>query len=352
MTSHEAEKAPIRDRDHLLDKDGMVFKVIGDTHPNSHYLGYVKYYPDTRGDRKLFGRSYRQNSVVSKSFGILADRPECYVYSDTLGCVITGVPRADVVHHYSARETLRRLLMEPGETGAHNVGKDLITIAEHLDVRGELDLFGVTGSFLVGCENERSDIDLVCYGEKGYLAAHTMFSTSGLIRPYTGEDRTRLYLRRAKYMEGSGFDTLLKQEERKFQGLTSGSGAHINCEPLRDDMSAPSKGLRAKEIGEITLLATITDHSEGVSTPALYKISVERVLNATVDDPHSFADRVLYLRSYLGAYTGAFRSGDVVYVTGKLVHLHDDERNAFGVELTPWSVSRSYIADLSTHATF
>jgi hypothetical protein len=29
-----------------------------------------------RGDRRLFGRAYRQNTGVSKSFGILADWPE------------------------------------------------------------------------------------------------------------------------------------------------------------------------------------------------------------------------------------------------------------------------------------
>jgi predicted nucleotidyltransferase len=55
----------------------VIFKVIGDVHPGTHFLGYVKYYPDARGDRALFGRTYRQNSVVSKAFGILADRPEC-----------------------------------------------------------------------------------------------------------------------------------------------------------------------------------------------------------------------------------------------------------------------------------
>ena len=59
----------IRDRDYLLDRHGVIFKVIGDVHPDSHYLGYVKYHPDGKGDRRLFGKTYRQNSVVSKSLG-------------------------------------------------------------------------------------------------------------------------------------------------------------------------------------------------------------------------------------------------------------------------------------------
>jgi uncharacterized protein len=41
----------IRDRDYLLDRCGVIFKIIGDVHPDGHYLGYVKYHPDERGDR-------------------------------------------------------------------------------------------------------------------------------------------------------------------------------------------------------------------------------------------------------------------------------------------------------------
>jgi uncharacterized protein len=37
-------------------------------------------------------------------------------------------------------------------------------------------------------------------------------------------------------------------------------GAHINCEPLRSDEDGTFTRMYAKEIGEMTLLATITDH--------------------------------------------------------------------------------------------
>ncbi|MDT0329205.1 hypothetical protein [Nocardiopsis lambiniae] len=105
--------------------------------------------------------------------------------------------------------------------------------------------------------------------------------------------------------------------------------------------------MSAKEIGEITLLATVTDHAEGILTPALYRIRVDRVLRSTVDDPESFADRIVHLRSYLGAYTGAFRAGDPIHVVGRLVHLSQGTEDTFGVELTPWTASRSYLADLA-----
>lgn len=338
----------VRDRDYLLDRHGVIFKVIGDVHPDGHYLGYVKYYPDRKGDRRLFGQTYRQNSVVSKSFGILADRPECYVYSDVLGCVITGLPRGDIAAHYSCRQALTAIHEDPGRVKDIRAGGDLLAIIDHIISSGNAAHFGVTGSFLAGCFTPRSDIDLVCYGTAGYEATANLFQHDDLIRPYVGDDLTQLYLRRAKYMAGSDFDSLLKQESRKFQGLTPHAHVHINCEPLRPDDDRTFARMHAKEIGDMTLLATVTDHTHGLATPAIYQIDVQNILNSTIDEPGAFTRRITHLRSYLGAYTGAFRAGDNVHITGKLVHLQDGDHSAFGIELTPWSVSTSYLAGLAT----
>ena len=79
----------------------------------------------------------------------------------------------------------------------------------------------------------------------------------------------------------------------------------------------------------------------------LYQIEVRTILSATVDDPDAFVQRITQMRSYLGAYTGAFRTGDTVYVTGKLVHVQDGDYSTFGIELTPWNVSASYLANLT-----
>lgn len=307
----------------------------------------MKYHPDPAGDRRLFGTTYRQNSVVAKSFGILADRPECYLYSPLLGCVITAVPRQDVVHHYSARHALTRLRDDRHLARLAGVGRDLLALIEHITRARQLHLFGVTGSFLVGCHNARSDIDLVCYGSAGYHAAQQLFANPRRVRPYAGDDLTRLYLRRAKYMAGSSFDALIRQEQRKLQGLTPAADAHINCEPLRGDDDAAFAQTTAKEIGDIALLARITDHGQGLATPALYGIEVTTILSATIDDSDRLARRITHLRSYLGAYTGAFRTGDTVHVAGKLVHLRDGDHTTFGIELTPWNVGTSYLASLT-----
>ncbi|MFJ1634130.1 hypothetical protein ACIOHW_28800 [Streptomyces anulatus] len=221
--------------------------MIGDVHPGTHWLGYVKYYPDERGDRTLFGRTYRQNTVVSKAFGILADRPECYVYSPAIGCVITGVPREDVVIHYSCRQALATLHETPSLLDGSPVGQDLLAVIGWIMDHEADDVIGVTGSFLVG-----------------------------------------------------------------------------------------------------VALARITDHHEGLATPALYGIDVETVIASTIDEAEVFARRITHLRSYLGAYTGAFRQGDTVHLSGRLVYIQGPAgTGGFGIELTPWSATESYLANLA-----
>lgn len=341
------ENASVRDRDYLLDEDGLIFKVIGDVHPATHYLGYVKYFPDKKGDRRLFGETYRLNTVVSKSFGILADRPDYYVYSETLGCVITGVPRAKVVQHYSCRQALGDIYTKPEMVDKVEVGQDLLKIIDNIYVRGHQNLFGVTGSFLIGCFNDKSDVDLVCYGNPGYVAAQELFADRSIIVPYENNLLTQLYQRRAKYLVGNDFNSLMKQEQRKLQGLTANRVSHINCEPLRSDHDLLARNFSSlKQIGEISVLAEVGDHSQGLLTPSRYEIAVRNVLSATVDEPDSISKRIRYMFSYLGAYTGAFRSGDLVHLTGKLVHVQNENNSDLGIELTPWSTSGSHSASL------
>jgi hypothetical protein len=99
------------------------------------------------------------------------------------------------------------------------------------------------------------------------IALDALRADQDVIRAYAGEHLTRLYLRRTKYMEGSRLETLIEQENRELQQMTARTGAHINFEPLRSDSPRHLDTMSVKKIGEITLLATVTDHSEGVLPP-------------------------------------------------------------------------------------
>ncbi|MEV5086219.1 hypothetical protein AB0K74_48790, partial [Streptomyces sp. NPDC056159] len=80
-----------------------------------------------------------QPSVLEAVEGILANRPECYLYSPVLGCVITGLPRQDITHHYSARQALRLVHEDRGLAGPHKVSTELLTLVDHIVDAGHTD---------------------------------------------------------------------------------------------------------------------------------------------------------------------------------------------------------------------
>jgi uncharacterized protein len=318
----------------------VVFSVIGDVHPPSHYVGFAKYHPTAAGDRILFGRRYERNGSLTRSAGILADRPECTVYSPALGCTMTGIPRHDVVAHYSGRAALSHLDRDRFATFA--VGRDLLSVADLLVADGGMDHLGVTGSFLIGCPNEASDIDLTCYGRAGVETAQRLFADRRVIRPYVGADFTRLCHRRALDLPGTTWDTLTRRERRRLQGLTAQAGAHVNCEPLRaDDDPGPTQTV-ARTIGDVTVVALIIDHEPALATPAWYRVVVERVVASSVDRVP--APQIRFVRSYQGAYRGAFRAGERICACGQLLALQPGDD--LMVELTDWTGTRSYGARL------
>ncbi|UGQ12027.1 hypothetical protein LO772_35650 [Yinghuangia sp. ASG 101] len=204
----------VRDRDYLLDRHGVVFKVIGDVHPDSHDLGYVKYHPDPKGDRRLFGDRCRQNTIVAKSFGILADRPERYLYSPVLGCVITGLPRQDITRHYSARQALRLLHHDrrlAGPTRSAATFSRSSTASQRPGTRN-CSVSPARSSSAAATPAPTSTSSATEPPDTTPPAACSR--NKRLIRPYAGDDLMRLYLRRAEYPEGSAFDALIRQERR------------------------------------------------------------------------------------------------------------------------------------------
>ncbi len=320
----------------------MVFSVIGDVHPPSHYVGFAKYHPSAAGDRMLFGRRYERNGSLKRSASILADRPECVVHSPALGCKMTGIPRHDVVTHYSTRAALSDL--DRDRFAAFAVGRDLLTIADLLAADGAIDHLGVTGSFLIGCPNDASDIDLACYGPAGVDTAQRLFADRRVIRPYVGADFARLCRQRALDLPGTTWETRTRRERRRLQGRTARAGAHVNCEQLRaDDDPGPAPSV-ATSMGDVTVVALITDHEPALATPAWYRVEVERVVTSSLDHDQAPAPQIRFVRSYLGAYRGAFRAGERICASGQLLALQPGDD--LMVELTDWTGTRSYGARL------
>lgn len=150
------------------------------------------------------------------------------------------------------------------------------------------------------------------------------------------------------HMAPMDFDLLIKQENRKLQGLTINNHTHINCQPLRDTNNDIFRNLRMFEVGQISCIAEITDSKEGSYSPAYYKIKVVDIINSLFSGSKDITQKLNVFISYIGSYSNSFIKGDRVYLDGKLIIIEDQTKRStyYGIEITPWNSEQVYVAKL------
>ena len=338
-----------RDRDYLVDTRKNILKVVGDYHPETHIVSYVKYFLSPFGTRMIDGQRFGYNSFVSKSFTLFPQQHNRVCFSSYHGGIVPCTPLTEIQAVFHCQERLQDILRQKEQYRTHAVGEDLIDFLEAIEDRVDITQLGVTGSFLLNCYTESSDIDLTCYGQDAYQQMDWAFHESGLLIPYTDEAYARrLYARRMIHMAQMNFDLLLLQEARKFQGVTRNHRVHLNCQPLRDlAVQSYFADLTMVEIGEISCIAEIVDDSEGVYAPALYGIRVVDIIDSLFYGEEIVHD-LRAMISFIGAYANSFRNGDKVFLQGKMVQMQKSNSSKifYGVELTPWNTNRIFSANL------
>lgn len=329
----------IRDRDYIKDSSGRILRVIGDKHPQDEILSFVKYYPHVDGCRTVKGVCYQYNTFVSRSLLVMADFGGRVTYSDIIGGVVTVTPKADIVDHFSCKSKVKYILDNPEEYVSHPIGKYLVQYLEAVLKIVNMDEIGITGSFLFDFQNDKSDIDLVCYGENAYEKLMCFYKNSDFIQGYENGLEDIIYKRRMTHMAEIGAEALMLQESRKLQGVVRGTDIHINCQPLRADNQLVEIG-KIIELCEIECILKIVDDKEGKYSPALYKVEILEIL---VMDKliKSMSKKIGWLLSYIGDFAQTFRNGDKLYVQGKLVCIENGE---YGIEVTSWNSEKRHKA--------
>lgn len=338
-----------RDRDYLVDTGHNILKVIGDYHPEASVVSYIKYFPSSFGSRLIHGQRFGYNSFVSKSFTLLPHQRDHVCFSPYHGGIVPCTPKTEIKAVFHCRERLQEIWQQKERYREHPVEQELINFLEAIEDHVDIMQLGVTGSLLLGCYTESSDIDLVCYGPDAYQQMERIFHGSEVLIPYTDATYARrLYTRRMISMAPMNFDLLLLQEARKFQGVTRTSHIHLNCQPLRDlAFQTCFADLTMVEVGEISCTAEIIDDQEGIYAPALYAIRVVDIIDSLFYGEEIKQD-LRAMVSFMGAYANSFRKGDRVFLQGKMVQMQKSTsgETLYGVELTPWNTKRTFSANL------
>jgi predicted nucleotidyltransferase len=311
-----------KDRDFIQTKEGMLFCVTGYLHPPDKYTAYLKYSPAPVGKWKSGGISYRREleyyhvGKVADTIAFLKRNYPQYVHDCPVrGIKFSMVPQEYVKRYYLPEKRLREIMVSTSDVLEEEVYAFASEIMSHAGIREE-DL-GVTGSILLGIHNPRfSDIDLLVYGLENALKVRAMIKEerSDRIRGVDGKALQDWCATVAEHFPLSYEEARYLAGRRWNYGFFE--GRYFSIHPTRKDAEiGENYGDRVyREKGVARVRAVVSDASESLLMPAVYRVENVEVLEGAEEMRHRLREIV----SYEGLYRDVVDSGKEVDARGKL----------------------------------
>ncbi|WFP51016.1 hypothetical protein PL263_03055 [Methylomonas sp. EFPC3] len=237
-------------KDFVETAEGLIFAAVSSGLEQGKVLCFLRYL-------RVDGRWRKVGTDFANDF-LRQSYPHYLHYSAVIDADVHAVPASAIVRHYQPRKQLQALLRQQP---ADEVSADLQHLCRLFAENGlALELFGVTGSLLVGVQNRDSDIDLVCYDRDEFHRAR--YTVQALIaqdrlQALNDADWLEAYRRRACDF---ALDDYIWHEQRKY-----------------------NKGMINQRKFDLSLL------SEADSTTANYrKLDFARIEAEVADDRFSF----------------------------------------------------------------
>jgi predicted nucleotidyltransferase len=163
----------LRDRDGIVSREGLIFRVFGYSHPANAYVCDAEYASskifqskDPRALRNGGGKTYYKFYDDEGWKFVFKNYPQYTVYHEMLGQKVVGVNQADIAESRQPRDRLQELVLAEPADKLHAATLRVLATAEERSGLQTED-FGVFGSMLHGFYHpDYSDIDLVVYGAK------------------------------------------------------------------------------------------------------------------------------------------------------------------------------------------
>jgi predicted nucleotidyltransferase len=314
---------PPKDRDFVETTEGLFFCLVGYVHPPGRYVAYLKYTPAGAGKWARGEVAYRRELPyyhvrhVRQTLDWLESEHPRYLWTDpATGLRFSHVPVDAVARYYMPERRLAEIVAGPGDPLERET-RGLVTLLT--DAAGlPLEGLGISGSILLGLHNPAfSDIDLLIYGADRVRRLRAMIDRlagEGLVP--LPDDRRAEWRAETSVRFGLDGDTVAHLESRRWHYRLF-HGRYVSLHPTRanHEIREAYGDRRYTPMGRATVEARVTDASEAVFLPAVYRVADVRWLEG---GPGPLEEIV----AFEGLYGGAADEGEQVLVTGHLEAEH------------------------------
>jgi predicted nucleotidyltransferase len=321
MHLHTEQPKP-KDRDFIRTREGMFFCVTGYLHPPDRYTAFLKYSPDPLGKWRQGEMGYRREipyyhvENVAETIRYLEANFPWYVHDCPVrGIRFSMVPHEYVAHYYNPAERLQAVVVRPQDPLEAEAGALAQEIAARANV--SLDSIGLTGSILLELHNpELSDINLMVYGLENSQKVRAVLRDAAnrdQLQPLNEAITERWTREMTEWFPLTADEARYSVSRRWNYGLFN--GRFFGIHPTRTDSEITEKygAHRYRGTGAACIQARVTDATESIFQPAIYRVSDSRVLAGSPG-----AASVTEIISYEGRYRDSVEAGQWLEARGKL----------------------------------
>ena len=277
-------------KDFVETAQGLLFAVVDSVTESGRVLVYLRY--------QRHGLYWQKLSTEQAYQYLQSQQPDYLWHSTRLDADLQAVPQADIVRHYRPRAGLASLLAQPP---MDNIIVDLQHLCSLLQQKGiSMDSLGITGSCLLGLQQNSSDLDLVCYERRVFQAlrqAVEQLIIENHCHALNDSDWLDAYQRRG--CQDLTLDDYIWHERRKF------NKAMIHQRKFDISLVTPptDPGRYFSKLGRVKLQAHVTDASAAFDYPARFSI-----------DHPDIRDIVCFTATY----NGQAQTGELIVAAGQL----------------------------------
>lgn len=336
----------LRDRDAIITKEGLIFRVYGYSHPSNAYICDPEYSPAT-----LFSSANAIKAIRAKgseiyykfyedegSRFIQENYPQYMIFHKPLQKRLVGVSSRDISEVRKTDEVFQRLMEKKPTDELLDALHKVFQIVADSSCLSQSD-FGVFGSILHGFYHPKfSDLDFVVYGRQELKE-----SCQTLNDLYREKIFLRNEFENTKCIEGKRWKFLNYRSEefvwhqkRKmiyamFNDKESGRVIKTEFEPVKkweEIHNEYDSNTRIIGKGWIKVIARVTDDSEAPFMPAIYQIELIKNLDGAK------VGKIQRIQSFVEEFRMQAKKDEVVYVEGNLEQVISVKQTFHQITLT------------------
>ena len=297
--------------------ENLIFAVKGLVHPPDRLIAYVRYLPDSAGNRIRKGVNYRRVYRFKEQHQIIHTRYPVYLHDEpAFGTRMQCVPAKRIRQVYNPRGRVVDIHTNgPKDQLEENALALVRLLARAANV--PLNNLGISGSLLYGLHHSASDIDIVVYGDAEGRAVHKALrhlldDPSESVRALDKDQLMALHASHQPELPLSFADFARLQNRKVNEFFFNEFQCFIMFVQWPDQWGETYADPSFEQCGSSEILARVRDERESIFTPCRYRIEDVVFLNGR---PRSDLREII---SFRGLFSDQAQADEWVHAKGSL----------------------------------